>query len=267
MEELLFVQLVINITGKNFLIASVLLNMVFILWIFILYSSRKNSQLENKNFHSTMDYDSTRNRPGLLQSENSILKLCKEKEIECTNLEKKIKDLIIEIASLKSQIEEFKVGTENDSKIIDDLKFEMEEMRKGLNKTFEVENNPSYMGIEESLFKSNEDSNELAFAKCEVIDEAGYLEKTKNLSHQTPYFIENCNGKIQFYLNNKNKDAIANALNFYNVYIRAFCESDNIYNPSIHKSFIAEENSKGLLEKEGDKFRVIEKLKIKFLEQ
>ncbi|OYD42161.1 coiled-coil domain-containing protein [Sphingobacterium cellulitidis] len=267
MEELLYVNLAIKITGKYYLTGSALLNMVFILWILILYSSREKKQEKIMKDQHKIDHDSTRRKHNDIVPEKLNL-ISKINEIENQNrkLEAENKKLESEITSLKFQIEGFQQGSEEDSKRIDENNAELEKLRNELDKKNHIEIVRETGGIKASDLLPTEVSIDLAFGKCEVIDEIGYLEKAKSLSHQTPYYIEDNYGKFVFYINNKNNEAIANALNFYNVYIRAFCEPENIYNPSIHKTFVGDQNSKGILEKEGDKFRVVEKLKIRFLE-
>jgi hypothetical protein len=102
------------------------------------------------------------------------------------------------------------------------------------------------------------------YAKCLVENEIGFLIPSKASNHQTPYIIEERKGKYIFTVNQSDSHALKNALNFFEVYVSHFCEIENAY-LNTHNSFHAVDNGYGLLEKEGSKYRVLEKIKIKFV--
>ncbi|GEM_PF-1734214 len=265
MEKLLFIQLALIISIKYYLLFSVLLNIIFIVLVFVLYNSTKNKRNDLDNFNSKLNLNSKRkNDESSWKVNQNPISISREKEINFTKLEVENKKLNEEINKLKNTIDDNKEGSRNDTLIIDELKVEIERLNCIINSN-DNSKTEEYLSDEINNTKSD-GSNEISFGKCEVDEEIGYFEKVKSSTHQTPYFIEETNSTAQFYINSNNREAIANALNFYNIYIKAFCEPENIYNPSIHKSFIAYQDSKGTLEKEGEKFRVVEKLKIKFLE-
>lgn len=104
------------------------------------------------------------------------------------------------------------------------------------------------------------------YASCVQVDGTGYLIIEDKRTHKSPYKILELNGKYSYDVDSYNQDALRNALNFYNIYINPFCIPSNTFQDN-HTTFISWDDSKGVLEKEGDKFRVVEKIEIKFLER
>src|SRR5690606_27179946 len=74
------------------------------------------------------------------------------------------------------------------------------------------------------------------YGKCLVENEVGFLSPAKISNHQTPYIIEERNEKFVFKLDLNNSSALGNAINFYDVYIKDFCDPENAY-LNTHESF------------------------------
>lgn len=100
-------------------------------------------------------------------------------------------------------------------------------------------------------------------AKCEQADGRFYLKQTERSDRKTLYRIIESEGRFLFTIDLNNTEAVKNALSFYDVYVDGYCESSNAFQEEF--SFIEVlSGGEGKLVKEGDRFRVLEKLKVKF---
>ncbi len=251
---LLFVQAeqgvnqVTNITSGNrdnnyFFWVSIALNIVLILMlIYLIFKTKfKIEDLEkkqNKNI-SSVKLESSNYKSDLMR---------KHREIE---------DLKNELTNLRSEgikKETLEKDVEENNSIVVEL-------------SIENTNSNSYLTQIDTSFSTNpvDSSPKTFYASCEQDNEIGYLIIENKRSHKTPYQIQFVDGNYFFVVDSQNRDALQNAINFYNIYINPFCIPSNTFQ-DYFKTFIGDQNSKGILEKEGDKFRVVEKLKIRFLE-
>lgn len=153
-----------------------------------------------------------------------------------------------------------------DEEIIEELKNELKtEKKKVLELTNQLHN---LNNIDNRVEHANRDKSEtsvyLGYGKCLVENNSAYLLLNKKSDHQTPYKIRCHNNQYIFELDSDNMQALGNAMNFFDVYLKDFCESENVY-MNTHSSFISSGSGFGVLEKDGEKFKVVTKLKIKFI--
>ncbi|MGB7529563.1 hypothetical protein [Sphingobacterium cellulitidis] len=170
---------------------------------------------------------------------------------------REIEDLKNELTNLKSE----GIKKETLEKVVEENNSIVVEL------SIENTNSNSYLTQNDTSFSTNpvDSSPKTFYASCELDNEIGYLIIENKRSHKTPYQIQFVDGNYFFVVDSQNRDASQNAINFYNIYINPFCIPSNTFQ-DYFKTFIGDQNSKGILEKEGDKFRVVEKLKIRFLE-
>ncbi|MBE8712689.1 hypothetical protein [Sphingobacterium hungaricum] len=150
---------------------------------------------------------------------------------------------------------------ENDLKNIKigELESEIEEIKKAysanINQTEDVE---------ESIVKVSSTLSQVeTMAKCEEHAGIFYLKPADHKDRKTLYKVIEKDGESMFTIDSTNSDAITNALSFYDVYIDGYCESVNSYEDTCRTIEVVND-SYGKLLKESERFKVTEKLKIRF---
>lgn len=103
------------------------------------------------------------------------------------------------------------------------------------------------------------------FATCMHDGNLFFLTLSKAKNQYTPYIITEKNNNYYFTIDDTNEAAKTNAITFYETYLASFCEFVNDLSAH-HASFELVDGSKGVLAKIGDRFTVVTKLKIKFIE-
>lgn len=100
-------------------------------------------------------------------------------------------------------------------------------------------------------------------AKCEQDGSSYYLRPTERSDRKTLYRIFEKDNRHFFTIDHDNKEAIDNALRFYDVYLDGYCESSKSFQIE-HTRVEVLIGGEGKLLMEGDRYKVIEKLKVKF---
>ncbi|WDF67680.1 hypothetical protein PQ465_15370 [Sphingobacterium oryzagri] len=145
----------------------------------------------------------------------------------------------------------------------------IEALEQALEQTKITDTRPNFSGDSDHELKNiarnapSTITNKGMIAKCEQADGRFYLKQTARSDRKTLYRIFEHEGRYLFTLDQSNLEAIKNALSFYDVYVDGYCESVNAFQTEF--TFIDILNGgEGKLSKEGDRYKVIEKLKIKF---
>lgn len=242
---------------SNYLIwISVALNVILILIAYLLYS---NSKSKIKGLNETIN----RMNISLKDHSNKIRAMSTKSgtEASASNEKNHSREVLTEFKSTN-------VTEVQDQSIVVELSVENTSLESTtLDK--ESPKSANELNTPENEYHFANDSVDFSprtyFASCEQENEIGYLIIEDKRSHKTPYQIQYIDGKYSFIIDSTNNNALQNAINFYNIYINPFCISSNTFRDN-HKSFTAEPSAKGILEKEGERFRVVEKLNIRFLE-
>ena len=151
-----------------------------------------------------------------------------------------------------AQLEQEKEELNNENielgKNIDDLKFQLNSNPPTeLMQTNKVESDAQYI-----------------ITKCISERDQFYLKESKQKNHTTPYLIFEKDNDLYFKFDETNLSARDNAFNFYNIYMEGYCDGINIRTDA-HTSFEIVNNSFGKLKKDGDKYLVVERIKVNYL--
>ncbi len=145
--------------------------------------------------------------------------------------------------------------------VIDGLKHEISELKKASIPPIEVsELRTEQQTVEQDVVQSPR----YISAKC--LNEGGqyYLKESKVTNQTTPYVIFEENSDHYFKFDDRNKDGRNNAFNFHNIYFEGYCDGINI-RTDMHTSFEVVDNSVGKLQKVGDTYLVVERIKVNYL--
>lgn len=185
----------------------------------------------------------------------------KKVKIQHSNIVKRLEDENLKLSQIQSNVTEVFPKIENEEKnYVEDNSVVIELSIENTNPEVNL-----FPAQEKSVGNDIDVSPKTYYATCEQENDIGFLIIENKRSHRTPYQIQEVEGKYSFVVDSLNRDALQNAINFYNIYVNPFCIPSNTFQ-DYYKSFIAEKDSKGILEKDGEKFRVVEKLKIRFLD-
>jgi RES domain-containing protein len=206
----------------------------------------------------------------LLKSKAKLDTRIARRDKEIVDLKETIKAQKYELATKNRALSDTKsmIADNENELVIEELTKDLEIAKATISElmvNLKPANNIEGNAEEDKPVEENSDvSSNSYYGKCLVENEVGFLIPSKISNHQTPYIIEERNEKFVFKLDLNNSSALGNAINFYDVYIKDFCDPENAY-LNTHESFHAVDNGFGILEKEGNKFRVLEKIKIKFI--
>lgn len=216
--------------AKYLLYFSLFANILFCLYV--IFDRSKSNKLLKNNGNLKHDLKATTNKKNIeINASKGEIQQYKEK---CTKLEQEIELLLQQVKDNESLINSTLTSVDNE---VHDYE---------INANNDLEKSTAFI------------------AKCVHENDEFYLKESKISNHTTPYIIIEMDNEYYFKFDELNILGKKNAFNFHDVYFEGYCDGINIRTDA-HTSFEIVNNSMGRLNKIGDKYLVVERIKVNYL--